>query len=177
MDDGHACSLTACEETHHLHIHQRHLVQIQYYPGSVTLQLCLQCFEMFRLYVANQPECRLVPISVPFNFACHRRCLFPGIYPVMTVDERSNCNNGTMRKLLTSLHVDQEGSAELWGKLPRLGTRERLRHMATSCGADLRLNICEPSGRSTPPVAKDGPPPPAAEQVEVRAHVREWIAR
>src|SRR5262249_25707242 len=49
--------------------------------------------------------------------------------------------------------------------------------MATSCGADLRLNICEPSGRSMPPVAEDGPPPAAAEQVDVRAHVRERITR
>jgi hypothetical protein len=34
-----------------------------------------------------------------------------------------------------------------------------------------------PFGRSTPPVAEDGPPPAAAEQVDVRAHLREWIAR
>ncbi len=34
-----------------------------------------------------------------------------------------------------------------------------------------------PVGRSTPPVAEDGPPPTAAEQVDVRAHVRERIAR
>src|SRR5436190_1589138 len=31
--------------------------------------------------------------------------------------------------------------------------------------------------RSTPPVADDSPPPATAEQVDVRAHVRERIAR
>src|SRR5262245_55652355 len=31
--------------------------------------------------------------------------------------------------------------------------------------------------RSAPPVAEDGPPPAAAEQVDIRAHVRERIAR
>src|SRR5947209_12959949 len=73
--------------------------------------------------------------------------------------------------------------------------------MATSCGADLRLNVlchkipslsvapaslvcagiatinASPSSRSAPPVAEDGPPPAAAEQVDVRAHIRERIAR
>ena len=67
----------------------------------------------------------------------------------------------------------QEGKDQNAGNGCVLGTHERLRHMATSCGADLRLNICEPSGRSMPPVAEDGPPPAAAEQVDVRAHIRD----
>src|SRR6266699_5560627 len=39
------------------------------------------------------------------------------------------------------------------------------------------LREASPCGRSPPPVAKAGPPSAAAEQVDVRAHVRERIAR
>jgi hypothetical protein len=53
------------------------------------------------LQVADQPERRMVPISIPFNLECHLRCLFPVLCDVMTVDGKSNCKNGTIRKLLT----------------------------------------------------------------------------
>ena len=80
-----ACSaflLTRAQEAHHLHIHQRHLVQVQHRPGSVTLHVCLQCFKMLRLQVANQPERRVMSVSMPFNLACHLRCLLPGLCAV-----------------------------------------------------------------------------------------------
>jgi hypothetical protein len=57
MEEGHAGGLTPAEEAHHLDIHQHHLVEVQHGPGAVALQLCLQCFKMLRLHVADQPEC------------------------------------------------------------------------------------------------------------------------
>ena len=67
MEECDAFCLTDAEEAHHLHIHQRHLVQVQYRPGSVTLQLGLQGFKMRCLQVADQPERRVVLISMPLN--------------------------------------------------------------------------------------------------------------
>ena len=77
MEDGNAGGLTAAEEAHYLYIHQRHLVQVQHCPGSVALQLYLQGLQMLRLQVADQPERRVVPVSMPFNLAGPLRCLFP----------------------------------------------------------------------------------------------------
>ena len=76
MEDCHTCRLTTAEEAHHLDIHQRHLVEVQHCPGAVALQLCLQCLKMLGLHVADQPECCVLPVSMPFNLAGHLRCLF-----------------------------------------------------------------------------------------------------
>src|SRR5437879_11713036 len=55
-----AFCLTAAEEAHHLHVHQRHLVEVQHNPGSAALHLCLQLREMLRLQVAKigRASCR-----------------------------------------------------------------------------------------------------------------------
>ena len=39
MEDGNTCGLTTAEEARHLH--PRHLVQVQHYPGAVALHVCL----------------------------------------------------------------------------------------------------------------------------------------
>src|SRR5215831_16333563 len=85
MEDGNTCGLTTAEEARHLH--PRHLVQVQHCPGSVALHVCLQGLQMRRLQVADQPERRVMLVSLPFNLACHLHCLFPVICAVMTVDE------------------------------------------------------------------------------------------
>ena len=53
MEECDACCLTEAEEAHHLHIHQRHLVEVQHCPGGVALQLCFQGLKMLGLHVAN----------------------------------------------------------------------------------------------------------------------------
>ena len=75
MEECDAFCLTDAEEAHRLHIHKPHLVQVQHHPGSVALHLCLQCLKMLRLQVADQPESRFLPISMPCNLSCHLRCL------------------------------------------------------------------------------------------------------
>jgi hypothetical protein len=71
MEDGNPRGLTTAEEAHRLHVHQRHLIEVQYGPGSVTLHACLQCLQTLRLQVADQPERRAVSISLPFNLESH----------------------------------------------------------------------------------------------------------
>ena len=77
MEECSAFLLTRAQEAHHLDIHQRHLVEVQHCPGSVALHVCLQGLQMRCLQVADQPERRVVPVSLPFNLACHLCCLFP----------------------------------------------------------------------------------------------------
>src|SRR5712691_8210093 len=77
MEDGHAGGLTTAEESHHLYIYQRHLVEVQHCPGAVALYMRLQCLKMLCLNVADQPERCVLPVRLPFNLACHLRCLFP----------------------------------------------------------------------------------------------------
>ena len=82
MEDGNPCSLTRTEEAHRLHVHQRHLIQVQYCPRAVALDLGLQCLQTRRSPVADQSERRAVLIGVPCNLACYRRCLLPGLCAV-----------------------------------------------------------------------------------------------
>jgi hypothetical protein len=82
MEDGNPCGLTIAEEAHRLQVHQRHRLQVQHCPGAVTLSVCLQCLQIHRVPVADQPERRAVPIGVPCNLACYWRCLLPGLYAV-----------------------------------------------------------------------------------------------
>src|SRR6266446_3150921 len=84
MEECSACLLTPAQEAHHLDIHQRHLVEVQHYPGAVALHVCLQGLQMRRLQVADQPECRVMLVSLPCNLACHLRCLFPVLCAVCT---------------------------------------------------------------------------------------------
>ena len=84
MEECDACCLTDAEEAHHLHLHQRHRVQVQHYPGSMALSVCLQWLQIRRLQVADQPERCVVPVSMSFNLACHLRCLFPVLCAVCT---------------------------------------------------------------------------------------------
>jgi hypothetical protein len=37
---------------------------------------------MRRVQVADQPERRVVSVSMPFNLACHWRCLWPVLWAV-----------------------------------------------------------------------------------------------
>ena len=67
MEECDAFCLTAAEEAHHLDIHQRHLVQVQHHPGSIALYVCLQFLKILRLQMADQPERRVVLISMPLN--------------------------------------------------------------------------------------------------------------
>ena len=67
------------------------------------------------MQVADQPERRLVLMNLPFNLACHLRCLLPIICAVVlstTGDNRGYGKNGTTRNLLTYLRFDENGSAE-----------------------------------------------------------------
>ena len=134
MEEFSSFHLTRAQEAHHLDIHQCHLIQAQHRPGAVTLQLCLQDLQMRRLQVADQPERRVVSVSMPFNLACHLRCLFPVLCAVsflssalsVTVDERRYCKNETRHNLLMYLHfdgkLDAEWSAIAEGSAPMLGT-------------------------------------------------------
>ncbi len=89
MEDGNPCGLTRTEEAHRLHVHQRHLIQVQYCPRAVALDLGLQCLQTRRSQVADQPERRAVPIGVPCNLACYRRCLLPCSALSVSVDGKS----------------------------------------------------------------------------------------
>ena len=71
MEEYRACLLPRAQEAHYLDIHQCHLVQVQYRPGSVALHVCLQGLQMLPLQVADQPERRVVLVSLPCNRACH----------------------------------------------------------------------------------------------------------
>jgi hypothetical protein len=51
MEECSAFHLTRAQEAHHRDIHQRHLVQVQHRPRSVTLHVCLQCFKVLRVRV------------------------------------------------------------------------------------------------------------------------------
>ena len=84
MEECRSFLLTRAEEAHHLDIPQRHLVEVQHCPGAVALQLCLQGLQMRRLQVADQPECRVMLVSLSFNLACPLRCLFPVLCAVCT---------------------------------------------------------------------------------------------
>jgi len=77
MEECRAFLLTRAQEAHHLDIHHCHLIQVQHRPGAVALELCLQGLQMRRVQVADQPERRVVPVSMPFYLACHLRCLLP----------------------------------------------------------------------------------------------------
>src|SRR6266850_8393588 len=46
MEEFGSFLLTRAQEAHHLHIHQRHLVQVQHGPGAAALELCLQGLQM-----------------------------------------------------------------------------------------------------------------------------------
>jgi hypothetical protein len=79
MEDGNTYGLTSTEEAHRLHVHQRHFIQVQHGPGSIALDLGLQCLQTRRSQVADQPECRVGLANLPFTLAYHRRCLLPVI--------------------------------------------------------------------------------------------------
>src|SRR3989454_7651254 len=64
MADGHTCGFTATEEAHHLDVHQRHLVEVQYRLGTVALYVRFQCLQMLRSKVADQPERCVLPVSM-----------------------------------------------------------------------------------------------------------------
>ena len=105
-------------------------IQVQHRPGSVALQLCLQGLQMRRLQVADQPERRVVPVSMPFNLACHLRCLFPVLCAVCRpLTTRSYRKNETTPNLLMYLRFDANGSADMSaiaeGSAPMIGTTVR----------------------------------------------------
>src|SRR2546427_12698485 len=83
MEECDACCLTDAEEAHHLHLHQRHRVQVHNTILGPWPSLCA-------CNGSRYAACRW-PISMLFNLACHLSCLFPVIRDVMTVDGRSNC--------------------------------------------------------------------------------------
>ena len=71
--------------------------------GPLTLHVCLQCFKMRRLQVADQPERRVVLVNLPFNLACHLRCLLHVLCAVDDRDNRSYRKNNTTCNPLTYL--------------------------------------------------------------------------
>src|SRR6266446_3771803 len=105
MEECSSFLLTRAQEAHHLDIHQCHLVQVQHRPGSVTLHVCLQYFKMLRVQVADQPERRVVSVSMPFNLACHLVSFMSSALST-TVDNKSQSKNYTTHKLLMYLRLD-----------------------------------------------------------------------
>src|SRR5712692_5157022 len=112
MEECSSSLLTRAQEAHHLDIHQRHLVEVQHCPGSVALHVCLQGLQMLCLQVADQPERRVVLVSLQFNLECHLVSFLSSALSV-TVDERSYCKNETRHKLLMYLHFNGKERAEL----------------------------------------------------------------
>ena len=111
MEDGNACGLTDSEEAHHLHLHQRHFVQAQHCPGSIALHVCLQCLKMHRLQVADQPERRVVLVSLPCNLACPLVSFLASALSTPG-DKKSQSKNYTTHKLLTYLRFDEKEGAD-----------------------------------------------------------------
>ena len=128
MEDGNACGLTDSEEAHHLHIHQRHVVQVQHCPGAIALHVCLQGLQMRPLLVADQPERRVVLVSLPCNRACPLVSFLASALSTPG-DKKSQSKNYTTHKLLTYLRFDENLSAEFpaiaEGSAHMLGTTVR----------------------------------------------------
>src|SRR2546428_13802775 len=59
--------LTRAQEADHVHVHQRHFVQIQHGSGSAALHLFFHCLKMLRLHVATQPKSRGLAVRSLFN--------------------------------------------------------------------------------------------------------------
>jgi hypothetical protein len=112
MEDGNTCGLTTAEEAHHLHIHQRHLVQVQHCPGPLlsscacNASRCAACRWPIRRSIVCCPSvCRSI-----LHVICAVSFLSSALS--VTVDERSYGKNETIRKLLTYLRFDGNGSAD-----------------------------------------------------------------
>src|SRR5882724_6618279 len=56
VEECSAFLLTRAQEADHVHVYQRHFVQIQHRSQSAALQLFLHCLKMLRLHVATQPQ-------------------------------------------------------------------------------------------------------------------------
>src|SRR5712692_5950667 len=59
--------LTPAQEADHVHVHQRHFVQIQHRSRSAALQLFFHCLKMLRLKLATQPKSRGLAVRLLFN--------------------------------------------------------------------------------------------------------------
>src|SRR2546425_5178307 len=59
--------LAPAQEADHVHVHQRHFVQIQHGSGSAALHLFLHCPNVLRLHVATQPQSRGLAVRLLFN--------------------------------------------------------------------------------------------------------------
>jgi len=60
---------------------------------------------MLRLQAADQPERRVVSVSMPFNLACHLVSFMSSALST-TVDKKSQSKNYTTHKLLMYLRLD-----------------------------------------------------------------------
>src|SRR5262249_22213589 len=58
MEEFSSFLLTPAQEADHVHVHQRHFVQIQHDPGSGALHLLPHCLKVLHLQVATQPKSR-----------------------------------------------------------------------------------------------------------------------
>src|SRR6266446_6665113 len=67
MEELSAFLLTPAQEADHVHVHQRHFVQIQYGPGSAALHLFFHCLNVLRLHVATQPQSRGLAVRSLFH--------------------------------------------------------------------------------------------------------------
>src|SRR6266436_6988984 len=67
MRDLHSVGLRLYQETNHLHIHDRYLLQVQNKQGSVMLELLFQFPEVLRLKVTNQTNRCLSTLRILFN--------------------------------------------------------------------------------------------------------------
>src|SRR6266702_84113 len=63
--------LTRAQEADHVHVHQRHFVQIQHGPESGALHSVLHCPKVLHLQVATQPKSRGLAVRSLFSSLCH----------------------------------------------------------------------------------------------------------
>src|SRR5882724_10575477 len=67
VEERSAFLLTPAQEADHVHVYQRHVVQIQPRSRSAALHLFFHCLKVLRLKLATQPKSRCLPVRSLFN--------------------------------------------------------------------------------------------------------------
>src|SRR2546425_5473805 len=67
MEELSSFLLTPAQEADHVHVHQRHFVQIQHGPESGVVHLFLHCLNVLYLNVATQPKSRGLAVRSLFH--------------------------------------------------------------------------------------------------------------
>jgi len=70
MHDLYVVCLTLSQEPNHIHVHERHLFQVQDQLGSILLELLLQFPDVLRLKATNQADRGLTAVRILFNPHC-----------------------------------------------------------------------------------------------------------